>query len=81
MYDYYLIIILKCYERNNFEVVEVINLFLGVVFGKLVLLFFKGKSRVSLIMKIFDFEKDNIGVVMYEKWFLKIEIVEFVLYF
>lgn len=80
MYDHHLIIISKCHERNNFEVAEATNSFLGAVFGKSVSSPSKGKSRVSLTMKTFDFEKDNIGVVMYEKRLPKTETVELALY-
>lgn len=75
MYDHHLIIISKCRGKNNFEIAEATNSFLGAVSSS-----FKGKSAVAITMRTFDFEKDSIGVVVYNKRLPKSETVELALY-
>lgn len=70
MYDHHLIIISKCNGKNNFKIAEATNSFLGAVSSSS-----KGKSKVAITMRSFDFEKDYIGVVVYNKRRSKSETV------
>lgn len=64
-YDYYMIIMDK---RNYslFEIVEVINIVGKFVVVLFILKKFGGKVEFVIFERKFDFEKNNIGVVVYK---------------
>lgn len=68
-YDYYVIVFEK--EGKYFFICEVINIKCGVVFGIL----FGGKVRIIKLKRIFEFIKERICVVKYNKWFLFEDII------
>lgn len=79
MYDHHLIIISKCREQNCFEIAEATNSFLGAVLGSSGSSPSKGRSRVVITRKTFDFEKDKIGRVDYKKRLSKRQTVKLAL--
>lgn len=59
-----------------FEIVEVINIVGKCVVVLFILKMFGGKVKFVIFEREFDFEKKNIGVVVYKDWkFIKFEIV------
>lgn len=74
-YDYYMIIIDKKIF-SLFEIVEVINIVKKFWLVLFILEMFGGKVKFVIFEREFDFEKNNIGVVVYKDWkFIKFEIV------
>lgn len=62
VYDYYGILFFK--DGEFFEIIEVINIFLGFIIG--ILKGFWGKVNIWIIKKKFDFEKKIVCVVEYK---------------
>lgn len=76
-YDYYVIIFFK-FNNDFFEIIEVMNIFVWVIFGissLFLLLFVKSKVNIECNIKIFNFKMEIIVVVKYEIRFEKVKII------